>query len=267
MANQYKRAHRVWNILVACAERGEIISFGSLGARVGIDHRAVGFVLNLIQDYCSAQGLPPLTVLCVYQSTLRPSEKRIHWDPTDIHGAQAGVFRFPWAGLDNPFRFAKDGWGCADVVRDLKEAPHSADAVYAKIGDSGMAAHLYGILLGDVYGNRCAFTGIRFPACLEAAYILPPSAGCPGQRMDVRNGILLSAIHRRLFDAGLMSIDSDYRIRFYDPEARRRVYTAVERRLSADLHGRRMFVPFQRRHRPRPEWIRKRNRMMDWVES
>jgi putative restriction endonuclease len=74
----------------------------------------------------------------------------------------------------------------------------------------------------------------------------------------------MTSIHRRLFDEKLMSVDSDYRIVFHDPKEQERTYAPYERKLTIDLHGKRIGLPFQKRHRPLVEWIEKRNRTIPW---
>jgi len=64
--NQAERAYRAWPILTERAREGKTITYGDLGALLGIHHRAVRHVLGLIQAYC-LKKLPPLTILVVDQ--------------------------------------------------------------------------------------------------------------------------------------------------------------------------------------------------------
>jgi putative restriction endonuclease len=66
------------------------------------------------------------------------------------------------------------------------------------------------VLVTDAYQRRCAITGERTLLALEAAHIVPYS-GEGGH--DVQNGLLLRADFHRLFDAGLVSVTSDLRIK------------------------------------------------------
>jgi hypothetical protein len=66
----------------------------------------------------------------------------------------------------------------------------------------------------SVYTNfegRCAMTGLRVPSLLTASHIVPWNCG-ESLRCDPRNGLLLSALHDRAFDRGLLTIDPDLRI-------------------------------------------------------
>jgi len=63
------------------------------------------------------------------------------------------------------------------------------------------------------YETTCCVTGITISECLIASHIIPWSKE-PRFRTDPSNGLCLSATFDRLFDAGLMSITEDFRIRF-----------------------------------------------------
>jgi putative restriction endonuclease len=60
------------------------------------------------------------------------------------------------------------------------------------------------------YANRCAVTRVQL-RLVDAAHILP--VGAPGSVDQVRNGIALSPTYHRAFDAGLIFLDEQYRLR------------------------------------------------------
>jgi hypothetical protein len=73
----------------------------------------------------------------------------------------------------------------------------------------------------EAYKQRCAMTGENTLVALEAAHITPYSSD--GDH-DIRNGLLLHADFHRLFDAGLISVTPEMKIRvtpqtgnLYDP--------------------------------------------------
>ena len=66
------------------------------------------------------------------------------------------------------------------------------------------------VLVTDAYQRRCAITGESTLMALEAAHIIPYSE--EGGH-DVRNGLLLRADFHRLFDAGLVSVTPNLRVR------------------------------------------------------
>ena len=66
------------------------------------------------------------------------------------------------------------------------------------------------VLLTEAYKRRCAITGEQTLIALEAAHIIPYAR--EGTH-DIRNGLLLRADFHRLFDAGLVSVTSDLRVK------------------------------------------------------
>ena len=66
------------------------------------------------------------------------------------------------------------------------------------------------VMVTDAYKRKCAITGENTLAALEAAHIVP--YGAEGTH-DVRNGLLLRADFHRLFDAGLVGVTPDLRIK------------------------------------------------------
>ena len=61
----------------------------------------------------------------------------------------------------------------------------------------------------DYWGGRCPLTGITEPALLRASHIVPWSECDDAQRLDVHNGLLLSALWDAAFDCGLVSFADD----------------------------------------------------------
>jgi HNH endonuclease len=57
----------------------------------------------------------------------------------------------------------------------------------------------------DYWDSRCPLTGITDPALLRASHILPWADCSDEQRLDVHNGLLLSALWDAAFDQGLVS--------------------------------------------------------------
>jgi hypothetical protein len=63
--------------------------------------------------------------------------------------------------------------------------------------------------LMDYWGGRCPLTGITDPPLLRASHIVPWSDCNDEQRLDVHNGLLLSALWDAAFDQGLVSFSDD----------------------------------------------------------
>jgi hypothetical protein len=60
------------------------------------------------------------------------------------------------------------------------------------------------------WGGRCPLTGISNPALLRASHIVPwAECTTDAERLDVHNGLLLSALWDAAFDAGLVSFADD----------------------------------------------------------
>lgn len=91
---------------------------------------------------------------------------------------------------------------------------------------------------------------LSFEEALEAAHIVPFNECSIDQRINVTNGLLLCATHHRLFDSDYFSIQSDYSIVYCDPNLDEGPYTASDKAMSSDLHGRKLRLPEQRKHRP-----------------
>lgn len=70
---------------------------------------------------------------------------------------------------------------------------------------------LFRSMLLDKY-HECNLCRINRPELLIASHIKPWTASKPEERLDNNNGLLLCAIHDRLFDAGLITFDSTGKI-------------------------------------------------------
>jgi hypothetical protein len=63
--------------------------------------------------------------------------------------------------------------------------------------------------LMDYWGSRCPLTGITERGLLRASHIVPWADCTDAQRLDVHNGLLLSALWDAAFDRGLISFADD----------------------------------------------------------
>jgi len=65
------------------------------------------------------------------------------------------------------------------------------------------------------YNRRCCVTGIAHDALLVASHIKPWKDSDPKtERANPRNGLCLSPLYDKAFDAGLMTVDDEYKIKF-----------------------------------------------------
>ena len=85
--------------------------------------------------------------------------------------------------------------------------PRTTDAerwVIQRIGQD-----IFRSALLDYWDSRCPLTGITDPGLLRASHIVPWSDCNDEQRLDVHNGLLLSALWDAAFDQGLVSFADD----------------------------------------------------------
>lgn len=61
------------------------------------------------------------------------------------------------------------------------------------------------------FDGRCAITGIRHPALLNASHIVP-WASDEAHRLDAANGIALNRLHDAAFDKHLITFDEEHRL-------------------------------------------------------
>ncbi len=254
--NQHQRAAIGWSVLSQVAKNNKLIRYGELGRQIGIHHRPVRFVLGLIQDYCLQNHLPPLTILVVNQSGI-PGNGFIAWDVDKIEEGLKQVYSYNWDNLDNPFSFAKDGLKEDEIIEELLENPDSSKDLYAKIKVRGAAQPIFRKALLQAYDYKCAFCGFSFEVGLQASHIIPWSIAKKEERLDIRNGILLCATHHKLFDEYWLTINDDFTLSFEDPEEKAGVYSEYDSLLTTALHGKKMTLPNNKRHRPKKSYIKR----------
>lgn len=128
-----------------------------------------------------------------------------------------GVARFEYArlralydALDRVYRLARSlpTVPLAHFQQAAAGLPRSTEAERMTIQRIGQ--NLFRTALMEYWDGRCPLTGITDPALLRASHIVPwASCDSDAQRLDVHNGLLLSALWDAAFDAGLVSfVDS-----------------------------------------------------------
>jgi hypothetical protein len=117
---------------------------------------------------------------------------------THLHGALDRVYRLAVSLPDAPLaRFQAKTAG-------LPRTTEAERLVIQRIGQN-----VFRDALMDYWGGRCPLTGITDPALLRASHIIPWSDCDDAQRLDVHNGLLLSALWDAAFDQGLISFADD----------------------------------------------------------
>lgn len=261
--NQVERAFRAWPVLVGIAKQRKTITYGELGEAIGIHHRAIRYVLGVIQDYCLEEKLPPLTILIINGSG-RPGTGFIAYNLQHFERGLEKVWGFDWDSIENPFEFSTSGDSYQTLVSTLSKEPSSSGEIYTRVKNRGIRQLLFRQALLKAYKEQCAFTDISFVSGLEACHIVPWSLASDAERLDVRNGILINSFHHRLFDQGLITISTNHEIIFYDPEQKDGSYSKLDRTLTTKLHGQRMRLPFRRSLRPLPEYISRHHEISAW---
>lgn len=248
--NQAQRAYNAWPLLIDCAKKGKTITYGDLASKLNLHHRAIRYILDIIQSYCLSERLPPLTILVVSKIGGKPGDGFIAWDIDHFETGLQKVFQFNWNNLENPFQYAEDGSTEDQLVDELLLHPDTAGEVFSRVKARGVAQVLFRKALLRAYEHQCAFCGLTFENALEASHIVPWAEASPQQRLDPRNGILLCSIHHKLFDTGLMTINKAGKIFYLDAQEKDGPYSSSDKSMTIDLHGKDALLPESLDHRP-----------------
>ncbi|RVJ45854.1 HNH endonuclease [Sinorhizobium medicae] len=90
-------------------------------------------------------------------------------------------------------------------VENLPQTTEAERLVVQRIGQDIFRSRLM-----DYWRGRCSLTGITDPALLRASHIVPWSeCQTDTERLDVHNGLLLSALWDAAFDRALVTFDDD----------------------------------------------------------
>src|SRR5262249_17055628 len=92
--NRSHRALLLWSMLALAAISRQILTYDLVARLTGVERPSIGDFLRPIQQYCTEQGLPPLTSLVVSEQTGLPGEGFIA--AADVPAAQMRVFVHPW---------------------------------------------------------------------------------------------------------------------------------------------------------------------------
>lgn len=116
------------------------------------------------------------------------------YDPAGVHGTRV------WSEIQARLRLLPALQGQGQGL-DRYGKPYMAKP---RLGQAGFRV---GVL--DAYGRRCAVTEEKTLPVLEAAHIRPYA---DGGGHEIGNGLLLRSDFHTLFDAGYLTIDTDYRL-------------------------------------------------------
>jgi putative restriction endonuclease len=206
--NQHERAYRMWNILADLASRKRDITYKDLAQQLGLHPRVLRYPLNLIQEYCLEQGLPPLTILAVNQSGF-PGQgfTAVDHSLNSLRAGRLEVFsKNDWREEGNPFAFAATGASFDRLVSTVLKRSSDTGDLLAVVKTRGIAQQIFRAGLLDAYRRRCAFSGSTVEQALEAAHIVPWSEASDQDRFHVSNGLLLNSFFHKLFDSDVLVV-------------------------------------------------------------
>lgn len=128
------------------------------------------------------------------------------------------------------------------AVRDLPKATEAERLVVQRVGQE-----IFRDRLMTYWQGGCPLTGITDPALLRASHIIPwKDCSDDAERLNVHNGLLLSALWDAAFDRGLVTFDDDGRPVFSP---------ALSKAARDELRWKRP-VPLTDKHRMRLAWHR-----------
>jgi hypothetical protein len=117
---------------------------------------------------------------------------------TDLHAALDRVYKLSMSLPEAPLaRFNAK-------TANLPRTTEAERMIIQRIGQD-----IFRDALIDYWGGRCPMTGITEPELLRASHIVPWADCTDAQRLDVHNGLLLSALWDAAFDRGLISFADD----------------------------------------------------------
>ena len=96
---------------------------------------------------------------------------------------------------------------CDEYVEVIQKDTKIPETERIAIVKSRVGQGLFREKLFEKYHGRCIITGIDHPKLLVASHIKPWAASSNKERLQVDNGLLLSATYDRLFDSGLITFD------------------------------------------------------------
>lgn len=139
-----------------------------------------------------------------------------------------------------------------DIVKEVLKSPQDAARVAMRIPHR-QHQNVFRSAMRKAYRERCAFCGFGNLAALEAAHIIPYHAGTVEQKLSPTNGLLLCAIHHKLFDAGCIKIVKhlarlvmEYKIGPRAVES----YDDLEYKMTVALNGQCIRLPTKKKLRP-----------------
>lgn len=258
MAKNWEYAAGVlWPVLANAATKRNKLIYSDLASIINTNPLSVGKALEPIQAYCIDYKLPPLTSIVVGKTTGIPGGGFIAWDVDDIETAYKKVFSYPWQLVENPFEGFYKNDSTDSLADEIIENPSKAEAIYQRIKVRGTAQAIFRSALLKAYENKCAICGFSFTEALEAAHIVPWSKSNNAERLSPNNGILLCSNHHKLFDSGIIKINSEFKMLHNDNKKKN--YTKVDKIVTIEMNLKTIQLPREKKLHPSVDLINKRN--------
>jgi len=179
--------------------KGGWLSFGSTTALVGIWIAGASkngpWLLSVDRaEVCAEFNLPPA------EGSSGPGVATFTFDTLQaLYDALDRIYRLGISLPDVPFQAFQA------AVQALPRTTEAERLVIQRVGQD-----LFRQALLAYWGGRCSMTGITNPELLRASHIVPwAECDTEQKRLDVHNGLLLSALWDAAFDAGLVSFGDD----------------------------------------------------------
>ena len=91
-------------------------------------------------------------------------------------------------------------------IPDYDDLPVGEDRVV--LATTRIGQRFFRAAVMSAYNEQCCVTGLAIPTLLQASHIVPWQHDS-ANRTNPRNGLLLSVLHHKAFDAGLLTINDD----------------------------------------------------------
>ncbi len=260
MAKNWEYAAGIlWPVLVRAAKRKDKPSYSDLAPIIGTNPLSVGKALEPIQAYCMEYKLPPLSAIVVGKTTGVPGGGFIAWDVDDIETAYGMVFNHPWQLVENPFEGFDENDSTDSLADEIIKNPKTAKEIYQRVKVRGTAQAIFRSALLKAYECKCAICGLSFKEALDAAHIVPWSKSSNEERLSPSNGILLCSNHHKLFDCGIIKINTGFQVLHEVIE--RNSYSKADRLATIEVSLQTISLPKSEHLHPSVELINKRNRL------
>lgn len=100
--SKYQRAAQLWALLGLAARNRQILTYNMVAGLVGVPAQGLGRLLDPVHEYCRQEGLPPLTILVVGDTTGVPGSGFFAVSAEEFAKSQLDVFDHDWIGQGAP---------------------------------------------------------------------------------------------------------------------------------------------------------------------